>query len=108
MLGPKTTSSLAQFKKSAMAARAFGDHLVGAAAGDERSAGIRVRSREIVRDGVDHRLRHLRTARRVEEYRWLSVYGLTQSRELLPYPIDVQLAELDAAIFAPDDMTMNS
>ena len=72
----------------------FSDYLVAAAAGDERSAGIRVGSREVVRDSVDHRLRHLRTPRRIEEHRRLSVYGLTQGGKLLPHPVHVQLAEV--------------
>ncbi len=64
-----------------------GDHLVGALAGDERPAGVRVDSRQVIGDSVDHALRHLGTAGRVEENSRLAVHRLLQRRKLLPHPL---------------------
>ena len=94
MLAPKTTSSGAQLKKSAMASMRLLDNQVGALAGEERSAEVGVPLRQVFRDGVDHLLRDLRAAGRVEEHRGLAVDRLAQRRKLLAHPLDIEFAYL--------------
>ena len=60
----------------------FGDHGVGAAAGGVGSAGVGVVAAQVVGDGVDDALRHLRPAGAVEERGGVSVDGLGEGGEL--------------------------
>ena len=70
------------------------DDQVGALAGKEGSAEVCIPLRQVFRDGVDHLLRHLRTAGRIEEYGGLAVDRLIQRRKLLAHPLDIELANL--------------
>src|SRR5206468_12237122 len=63
-------------------AAGFDDHGVGASAGGVGSAGVGVVTAEVVGDGVDHALRHLRPSGAVEKRGGVSVDGLGEGGEL--------------------------
>ena len=54
----------------------IGEHGIGVAAGGVGSASVGVVAAQVVGDGVDDALRHLRSAGAVEEYGGMSVDGL--------------------------------
>jgi len=60
----------------------FGDHGIRAAAGRVGSAGVGVVAAQVVRDGVNHALRDLRSAGTIEECGRVAVDGLGKGREL--------------------------
>ncbi len=65
----------------------IGNHLIGALAGDEGPAGIRVVRRQVIGYRVNHALRDLSTAWSVEEDGRLAVDLLMQRRKLLTHPL---------------------
>ncbi len=63
-----------------------GDCRVVAAAGQERSAGIRVRVQEIVLNCVHDLFRHLRPRRAIQKSSWMAVHLQLKRRKLRPHP----------------------
>ena len=90
MFGPKTISSASQFRKSPIADARFGDHAVGVAAGVVSAAGVGVVARQIVGDGVDHPLRHLRAAGAIQKNGGMAVHRLCERRELRANPGEIE------------------
>ncbi len=68
----------------------FRDHAVSVAAGLVSAAGVGVVAREIVRDGVNHLLRHLRATRAIQKNRGMSADCLGERGELRANPGEVE------------------
>ena len=68
------------------------DDQFAALAGEKRSAEIGVPLRQVFGDGVDHLLRYLSAAGRVEENGGLAVDRLAQRWKLLADPLDIEFA----------------
>jgi hypothetical protein len=67
-----------------------GNHFVGAAAGEKRSVGIRVRFEKIFVDGIHHLPGHLRSGRTVEKGRLLPIHFQMQRWKLFTNPADIE------------------
>ena len=64
----------------------IGNHPIGALAGEECTPGVRVACGEVIGNRVNHALRHLGTARSIEERGRLAVHRPMQRRKLLTHP----------------------
>ncbi len=68
----------------------FRDHAVGVAAGLVSAAGVGIVARQIIRDGVNHPLRHLRAAGPVQKDGRMAVDSLRERWELRANPGEVE------------------
>ena len=68
----------------------FRDHAVGVATGEVGAARVGVVARQIIRDGVNHALRHLRATGAIQKDRGTAIDGLCECRELGADPIQVE------------------
>ncbi len=78
----------------------FRDHAVGVAAGVVSAARVGVVARQIIRDGVNHPLRHLRATRAVQKNRRMSVSSLRERRELRANPGEVERGGRRRSVFS--------